>query len=77
MVITNGFYHPKNLRVTYTDVDGVTVTPGRPPPILINETYAACGTSAFSDGHRPHETLSVLTAPYEAAFNDGGPGRLQ
>ncbi len=70
------FYHPKNLRVTYTDVDGVTVTPGRPPPILINETYAACGTSAFSDGHHLHETSSVLAAPYKAAFNDG-PGRLQ
>ena len=36
----------KDLRLTYKDVDRLTITPGRPPPILVNETYAACGTAA-------------------------------
>jgi hypothetical protein len=30
-------------------VDRLTVAPGRPPPILINETYAACGTASAGD----------------------------
>ena len=44
--------------------------PGQPPAILINETYAACGTAAAANGGQPRVTpyLAVPDAADCSAF---------